>query len=376
LLSASFFYFIFAFSNNIKILRFIMTGSLKYLVVFILIIGAVKENTFAQQYTSKKIKAIHQEYTDSLKNVEYNYIFPIWGQQAYKKGFDIPYPAGIMANYMWMRQGIVLENMQLGLKTDNVDIPLTDVSFIEFGDNYNESWTANIRADLWLLPFLNVYGIFGYGNSNTEVNITYPLQFTSVVNQGIRTTGFGVMTAFGIGPVWMSVDANWTWNKPDLLDKPVKVNVLGLRLGHTFKFKKRSDRNIAIWGGAMRAKMNTETSGEIRMADALPASVWERRDEFVNTYWDWYESLDPNNVIDKKKIDLADEVLTPIVDNIEAKNGDAVVRYGMDKQVKEMWNGIFGAQFQLNKRWMFRAEAGLIGDRKSILGSVNYRFLI
>jgi len=353
-----------------------MSGLLKYLVIIILIFGSFNEYTFAQQYTSKKIKAIHQEYTDSLKNVEYNYIFPIWGQQAYKKGFDIPYPAGVMANFMWIRQGIVLENMQLGIKTDNVDIPLTDVSFIEFGDNYNESWTANIRADLWLLPFLNVYGIFGYGNSNTEVNITYPLQFTSVVNQDIRTTGFGVMTAFGIGPVWMSVDANWTWNKPDLLDNPVKVNVLGLRLGHTFKFKKRSDRNIAIWAGAMRAKMNTQTSGEISMIDALPASVWERKDEFVNTYWDWYESLDPNNIIDKRIIDLADEVLTPIVENIDERNGDAVVRYGMDKQVKEMWNGIFGAQFQLNKRWMFRAEAGLIGDRKSILGSVNYRFLI
>jgi len=47
----------------------------------------------------------------------------------------------------------------------------------------------------------------------------------------------------------------------------------------------------------------------------------------------------------------------------------------MDKQVSQMWNGVVGAQFQLNKHWQFRTEAGLIGDRKSFLFSVNYRLL-
>lgn len=41
-------------------------------------------------------------------------------------------------------------------------------------------------------------------------------------------------TNMQIGPVWLSVDANWTWNKPELLDKPVRVNVMGVRLGHIY----------------------------------------------------------------------------------------------------------------------------------------------
>ena len=89
------------------------------------------------QYTNTMVKTKHQAYTDSLKQVEYDYVFPILGQGAYKKGFDIPYPAGLMANYMWMRQNLVFDNLQLGLKTDQVDIPLTDVEFIEFGENTN-----------------------------------------------------------------------------------------------------------------------------------------------------------------------------------------------------------------------------------------------
>ena len=200
------------------------------------------------------------------------------GQGAYKKGFDIPYPVGIMSNFVWMKQGILIDNMQLGLEAKNVDIPLTEVDFIEFGDNTNTSYSVNIRPDLWVFPFLNVYGIFGYGHSTTEVNLTAPVNLESVVDQSITTNGFGVMTAFGVGPAWVSVDANWTWNKPELLDKAVMITVLGLRLGHTFTFKNRPDRNFAVWAGAMRVKMSTATAGNIALSEALPSEVWEKRD--------------------------------------------------------------------------------------------------
>lgn len=323
------------------------------------------------QYANTKIKSKHETYTDSLKQVEYNYVFPILGQGAYKKGFDIPYPAGLMANYMWMKQNLIFDNMQLGLKTDNVDIPLTDVEFIEFGENTNTSYAYNVRPDLWILPFLNVYGIFGGGQSRTEVNLTAPIPLYSNVEQGLSTAGFGIMGAGGIGPVWFSVDANWTWSKPELLDKPVKVNVLGIRLGHTFVFKNKPQSNIALWVGGMRMEMNSDTKGEIKLIDALPPEVWDRKNEIVTNYYDWYENV---ATIPQKKV--ADQILTPIVERIDQADGNSIIRYGMDKQVKERWNGTFGAQYQINKRWMFRSEAGLIGNRKSFLISVNYRFLL
>lgn len=328
------------------------------------------------QYSNKKVGPKYQAYTDSLKNHEYDYIFPIFGQQTYQKGFDIPYPAGIMANYMWLRQSIVIDNMQLGIKTDNHDIPLTPVDFIEFGENTNTSYTVNVRPDLWIFPFLNAYGIFGYGNSTTEVNLNFPVELKSVVEQKITTYGFGLMGAFGIGPMWMSIDANFTWNKPDLLEKAVPVNVQGIRLGHTFTFKNKPDRNFAVWIGTMRASMGAETVGEIQLSDALPPETWEKADEIVSNYWAWYDALDPENPFDQRKIEKADEVLTPIVNKIDEADGSSIIRYGMDKQVKQMWNGIIGMQFQLNKHWMLRSEGGIIGDRKSFLLSANYRFLM
>lgn len=74
-------------------------------------------------------------------------------------------------------------------------------------------------------------------------------------------------------------------------------------------------------------------------------------------YYNWYEN---EATIPQKAV--ADKILTPIVERIDAADGSSTIRYGMDKQVQE--------------RWMFRSEAGFIGNRKSFLVSLNYRFLL
>jgi len=290
-----------------------------------------------------------------------------------------------MGNFFWTKQDILIDNLQLGYNGPNNSFELQPVvdengdEILGFGHNFNESYSINVRPDIWVFPFLNVYGIFGFGRSHTEVNInrlgSHEFDMTSVVDQGISTAGFGVLVAGGVGPVWISGDFNFTWNKPELLDKATRVNILGIRLGHTFVFKNHPESNIGLWVGGMRLAMATETSGAIKMIDALPPETWERRDEIVSNYWDWYDGLNPNKPGDAKKIEIADNVLTPIVDRIDAADGDAIIRYGMDKQTKQLWNGVIGMQYQLNKRWQFRTEAGIIGDRKSALVSVNYRFM-
>ncbi len=331
----------------------------------------IAEQTQAQ-YATKKFKSKHEAYTDSIKNVDYNYVFPILGKATYKRGFDIPYPMGIMVNYIWMDQGIDITNMQLGLTTVNRDIPLTPVDFIDFGENRNTSMSFNVRPDVWIFPFLNVYGLFGYGKSKTEVNLVAPVELKSVVEQNISTAGFGVMGAFGVGPVWVSIDGNWTWNKPELLDDPVRVNVMGLRIGHTFVFKNKPESNIAIWAGGMRVKMSSETRGAISMADAFPDETWDRGEEIGEQYDEWYDGLTP-----AKKVIVDNTPVPDIVDKIRNndRDGSSTIKYGMDKQASQMWNGIIGMQYQVNKHWQFRTEGGIIGDRKSFLFSVNYRFL-
>ena len=325
--------------------------------------------TVNAQFATKRVSKKEKAYTDSLKQVNYKYVFPILGQKTYKAGFDIPYPIGAMVNYIWMDQGILINNMQLGLTTDNLDIPLTNVdNLINFGDNSNKSYAINFRPDVWVFPFLNVYGLFGAGRSETTVNLTAPISMTSVVEQGLRTAGVGVMGAFGVGPVWVSLDGNWTWNKPELLDKAVGVAVFGVRIGHTFVFDQHPDRNIAIWGGGMRVKMESNTVGQIKLGDAIPVEEMNSKGQELV---DIYDALPPGD-----KTDPANLLMKAVGERLLVADGEAIIKYGMDKQVLENWNGVIGAQFQLNKRWMLRTEWGLIGDRKSALASLNYRFLL
>ena len=323
------------------------------------------------QGATRKLSKKQEAYVDSLKHIEYNYIFPILGQRAYSRGFDIPYPAGLMANFIWMRQGIIIENMQLGISSENVDIPLSPVDFIDFGTNTNTSYAVNFRPDIWVLPFLNVYGLFGYGSSTTEVNLTAPVELKSVVSQNMSTAGVGVMGAFGLGPLWMSVDANWTWTKPELLEDPVGVRVLGVRLGKTIQFKNRPHMNVGFWAGGMRAKMGSTTIGQIKMEDAIPQETWDRVDEIVDDYYAWYDGLDPirQGIVDNSAFPAFMESL----DNAE---GQSIISYSIDKRPEQEWNMVIGGQFQLNKHWQFRSEGGIIGDRKSFMLSANYRFRI
>lgn len=321
------------------------------------------------QFATRRVSKKEQAYTDSLKQVKYDYLLPILGQKTYGAGFDIPYPVGIMGNYMWMKQGLLFDNMQLGLSTEGgLDIPLTPVDFIQFGDNSNTSYTVNVRPDFWLFPFLNLYGIFGTGRSKTTVNLTAPIPLKSVVDQKVSTAGVGVMGAFGIGPLWVSMDGNWTWNKPELLDKAVNVSVFGVRVGHTFVFDQHPERNFALWAGGMRVRMASNTAGQIRLGDAIPVEDMNAKGQEINDYWD---TLTP-----AEKLDPANIVVKAIGDRLLVSEGNAIIKYGMDKQVLQEWNGIVGAQFQYNKRWMLRTEWGVIGDRKSVLASLNYRFLL
>jgi hypothetical protein len=325
------------------------------------------------QYSSKKIMPIHKAYTDSIKKIKYTKIFPIWGQKTYEKGFDIPYPVGIMTNYFWVKQGLLIDNLQLGFKNENLDAPLTEADFLKFGNNYSTAETFMVRPDLWLFPFLNVYGIFGTGNSVTEVNIdkigSRPLGLKSVVEQSVKTAGFGATAAGGVGPVWVAVDGNISWTKPELLDKSVKVSTFGLRLGHNFVHASKPYRNIGVWVGAMRVSLSSETRGQIKLNDALPPETWEKAEEISATFDAWYEEL-PAGLF-KRKIE---ESVKPIFDAIGSLDGEGIVKYGIDKSVKQPWNGLVGMQYQHNKNWMLRSEAGLIGDRKSFLLSLNYRF--
>ena len=90
---------------------------------------------------------------------------PLWGRKAIEKGFDLPKPLGLNVIGLYMNQGI--EITDLGLSTGAN--PIAPIDFIGFGTNTSTVYSSNLRLDLWMLPFLNVYGFGGRAQANTTV---------------------------------------------------------------------------------------------------------------------------------------------------------------------------------------------------------------
>src|ERR671913_490688 len=92
----------------------------------ILIILLVLHFYSQAQYSELHKNPFHKAYRDSLKAMEYPYTFPIWGKRVYKKGFDVPFPWGVGANYFWAKQEITISNIAVGFN-DKAPVDISDV---------------------------------------------------------------------------------------------------------------------------------------------------------------------------------------------------------------------------------------------------------
>ena len=123
---------------------------------------------------------------DSLAAVDYPYIFPFFGRNVVRKGFELPLPVGISMNYYQHSMGVVIDSLSIGLN----DSPMMPVEFVEFDDVTNKARTINARFDLWLFPFLNVYGLFGYIEADAGVKLSAPFPLETAVEM----EGYGYAT--------------------------------------------------------------------------------------------------------------------------------------------------------------------------------------
>jgi len=86
---------------------------------------------------------------------------------------ELPRPWGISIDFYTMDQDYDIKDLQFALP----GISLGDPSQIEVT---NEVMHYDIQADVWLLPFLNVFGLIGKVDSDTLDGTVYGLGFTLV----------------------------------------------------------------------------------------------------------------------------------------------------------------------------------------------------
>ncbi len=310
----------------------------------------------AQPAGDKQINPFHEHYADSLKAMDYKPPFPILARKAYKRGFDIPLPYGVGATFFYMKQGIDITNTQIGF---NGGTPIDLSDQIVYGDVVNTISVVTLRPDIWLFPFLNLYGLAGYGGSNVVVPIQSvggnPVDFSTKQRFGVSSLGFGATLAAGFGPVFLTVDNNMNWAKTTLVTKAIPAYTLDIRIGHNFISARHPEQSITVWVGAFMQSIASSTVGHIALSDVIPTEKAEDLKQRVD------DSKLPQPA--KNQIDQA-------IDNLVSTTVD----YRLDKTVAGPWNMILGVQYQYNKHWQGRLELGMLGERSQLMLSFNYRF--
>jgi hypothetical protein len=268
----------------------------------------------------------------------------------------LPLPFGLGVNYMFADQAIDISRVAVAVN-DSELVDLTDV--IAFEEVRSQVQVLNARADLWLFPFLNVYGMANYiVESRTAVTIGAPFELNAGAVQPGAGGGFGMTLAGALWGFFGTVDLNWTWNKMEKLVDPVATYLVAPRVGRNFG--KVGPIELLVWVGAMRQDIESNTVGDISLRETLGGG--DAAADFEQKVMDWYGGLPPGR----------QQIVEGLVSRIDP-NGDAVIHYELDKAIASPWNMLIGTEVGLTPHWRIRAEVGFI-ERFQLLLGVNYRF--
>ena len=291
---------------------------------------------------------------EEAKTAKYPYIFPLFAQKAVDRGYNLQLPWGVSVQMFSMVQDISIDRIALGFN----DHDPVDVNFIEFGEVQSDVQSVSGRFDLWVFPFLSVYGLVGGGKSTTDVELISPISLKSHVEQTASTGGIGATLAYGYKGVFAAADVNYTWTSLEKLIDPVQGRVSSLRVGLN---QNLMGHDVTIWGGAMHQRISADTSGSILLSEAIPADLLDAASGFLDTV------CDPLPLAQRAGCNVA-------VGQIQERNlKDGVVHYNLDKSAANPVNYVVGGQFQINDSWYLRSEVGFHG-RTSFMFQAQHRF--
>lgn len=251
---------------------------------------------------------------------------PILGQAACELGYVLPRPFGLSLGYMHQDQPFDVG----GIFVNGIDVKTPGVAVVN--EVQNEESTYNLRADVWILPFWNVYGILartsgqangplmlslepvfpalcGLPGNDCNVDTTFKLDYKANVR------GYGTTIAGGYKDFFGMIDFNWTTADLDISLTDARATVISSRIGWNGKIGKFTG---VLWVGVM--------------------------------YQDISQSLD-------LPLDI----------------GETNLLVSIDQSTQEAYNYVVGGQWDINRSFSVLAELGF-GKRKSQMLNLTYRF--
>jgi hypothetical protein len=289
--------------------------------------------------------------------------FPLWGDKARARGYDLGDPYGVMPYYYYQSSKIRISDLKLGVNNG----PLFDASFIKLGTADATANAFGLRPNLMVLPFLTVYMVYTTGNTETKVPIEAPFSFVSTAASTASVFGLGATLQYGYKGFFGVADFNGTVADVKRLGDLVGGNMLSFRLGYSHNLN-GNGRKFAVWLGTAGQVISTETSGSVRLADVIGPPAQSTVDK-IQARCDTRRPNDPRK-------QPCNNLAMRVQDWVNGTGPDTSIQYDLLKNPVDIWNMLAGVQYSLNRNWHFRAEASFIGGRTSLLLATEYRFNI
>ncbi len=266
---------------------------------------------------------------------------PLSEKYKIKPGFAFPFSWGVgLQGFAYSQQydtkELFIHNNKISAHSDSLAYNITAGEYQLF-----------IRPEIWVLPYLNVYGIFGYVEGNITPDITvhgivveWPV-FDTVYDIYIDTSivvsdpmkyngpvyGIGATASYVFHSFFVELDYNYSVVFPKDMDGKLKSHRISPKAGWMFSSVK-SKIEGAAWLGASWLENTQTLTGVVNVRDFAGdlADLLGEEADYVAT-------------------------LTPV----------------------NKWNMVIGGSLTLNKHYNLACEVGLIGRKKLSLGFV-YRF--
>jgi len=252
--------------------------------------------------------------------------------EAAERGYDLPLPLGIGVNYYREQQPFHIKDLQISRRGDLVSVK----DFVELDRVDTTQWNAIARADVWLFPFLNLYGIAGHTSGKMEGVVGLPaIPILDIPAQelplniayegptfggGATLAGGAKISERGALTLFVVADLNYTVTDLDFTDERLFTDtkaealVFSARIGLRRKISERL--HLGIWAGTMFQDVSEFLVG--RAADQAFAFM------------------------------VVQDPVAP-------------------------WNALLGARLEIGRHWDLMVEGGL-GTRTSIMGGLTFRF--
>jgi len=211
---------------------------------------------------------------------------PLLGDQARAAGAELPRSVGVALVMTGLKgRDINVTDLRIGL----TNAPRSVSRFVDLGSTSNVV-NANLKVDVWLLPFLNVYTLFGYVNNSSATHLQVNVPRLGPI-PGVRTAqatvdtkldgflgGGGATLAGGYKQLFGVLDCNY--EQIDMgFDDTFHALIASSRIGWNGKVNEIPMQywiGAGYWNTAATAKGHVDLpEGRLVFeADQRPVSYW------------------------------------------------------------------------------------------------------